>query len=499
MPVAASGQITIVDQTDSRTLSAALFCQTGTQQVFSKDNDTTQFKDDWFAVPLKIRAQVWASSTNSSTDVTSALSNRKFVLEVGGTALATTTTSELFSNRANVAITTPFSQVNHTGTESSIYVKGNLKDGSGTLTLYFEGDYTDPATRQTTHIVSQPITLTAVKTGTNAVYVLTRGALTIKQSLTATKACTAVTADLMRSSTTGDLSKDTTDLTYKWFEADTGTQITSAMANVATKYGLKSHTANTLVSGAVGDLNTNLPASGAASTHNTLVISEAAVTNIKVYRVEITDTVEGKTYTGHFTIQDASDPISVDVVSSGGDRLSNGVGSTTLTPQVKNGGSVMTASQLTGWTFTWEFYDTSSVTGEPKKAAFVDKTATAQAGGRNITANTAGTSAVISYSGTAFSGLSAGRIIKCVNPKTGVASYYEVASVSGASVTIRTPTTNPFLTFANFPAPTVTNSVGDFVDGKLFVCTPSITAATLSLDGDDIDVKGTIMVTANRP
>lgn len=496
MPIAASGQITIVDQTDSRTLSVALFCPTGTQQVFSKDNDTTQFKADWFASPLKIRAQVWASGTSTSTDVTRALSNRKFVTEVGGTALETTTTSKLFSNSANVDVSTPFSQVNHTDTESSMYVKGNLKDGSGDFTVYFEADYTDPATRQTTHIVSQPITLTVVKTGTNAVHVLTRGALTIKQSLTSTKSCTAITADLMRSSTPGDLSKDTTNLSYKWFEADTGTQITSAMAGVSTKYGLKSHTANALVAGAVGDLNVNLPSSGAASVHNTLVISEAAVTNVKVYRVEITDTVEGKTYTGHFTIQDASDPITIDVVSSGGDRLSNGVGSTTLTPRVKSGGTTMTQVELTGWTFTWEFYDTSSVTGEPKKAAFVNKTVTAQAGGRNITANGTGASATITYAGTVFSGVAAGSIIKCVHPKTGVAAYYEVASMASNALTIRTPTTNAFLSFANFPAPTTANELNG---GKLFVCTPSITSATLDLDGDDIDVKGTIMVVASRP
>lgn len=496
MPIAASGQITIVDQTDSKTISVSLFCPTGTQQVFSKDNDTTQFKDDWFATPLKIQAQVWASGTSASTDVTGALSNRKFVTEVGGTAIETTTVSALFSNSVNVGISTPFSQVNHTSTESSMYVKGNLQDGSGWFTVYFEADYTDPATRQTTHIVSQPITLTVVKTGTNAVHVLTRGALTIKQSLTSTKSCTAITADLMRSSTTGDLSKDTTDLSYKWFEADTGTQITSAMAGVSTKYGLKSHTANTVVAGAVGDLNVGLPSSGAVTLHNTLVISEAAVTNVKVYRVEIRDTVEGKTYTGHFTIQDASDPVTIDVVSSGGDRLSNGVGSTTLTPQVKNGGTTMTQAQLTGWTFTWEFYDTSSVTGEPKKAAFVNKTVTAQAGGRNITANSTGASATITYAGTVFSGVAAGSIIKCVHPRTGVAAYYEVASMASNVLTIRTPTTNAFLSFANFPAPTTANELNG---GKLFVCTPSITSATLALDGDDINVKGTIMVVANRP
>ena len=63
-------------------------------------------------------------------------------------------------------------------------------------------------------------------------------------------------------------------------------------------------------------------------------------------------------------------------------------------------------------------------------------------------------------------------------------------------LTIRTPTTNTFLSFANFPAPTTANELSG---GKLFVCTPTFTSATLNLDGDDIDVKGTIMVTANRP
>ena len=47
----------------------------------------------------------------------------------------------------------------------------NLTAGAAPVTYYFEGDYADPVTQLTSHIVCQ-ITLSQIKTGTNAVYVL---------------------------------------------------------------------------------------------------------------------------------------------------------------------------------------------------------------------------------------------------------------------------------------------------------------------------------------
>ena len=507
MTVVSTGQITIVDQTDARTISTSLFCITGTvQQIFSQDNGVTQFLPDWFVAPgLSLRAQVWSSGAGGvSTDITGKLDNRKFVMVVGGDAITSETLADgvTLTNSSNTLLATgikPYT-VNHSTTVSTLNIRGNLKDGSGSLVFYFEADYTDPATRQTTHIVTSPVTINALKTGTNATYVLTRGNTTIKQSNNATKSCTAITADLIRSSTAG-LSKDTDNLVYKWYEADTGNQIIDTMPGVSTRYGLKTNSTDGTVAGAYADLNKNWPAADASgwSTHNTLVISENAVTNSKVFRVVVRDTVEGKQYTGHFTITDASDPYNVTILSSGGDRLSNGVGSTTLTPVVTQGAQVI---DTTGWTFEWTFWDTSDSLGTPKRAAFVDSTKTGVSGGRTISGNSAAASAsaaswTITYSGTAIStaNLKADDIIKCVHPKTGVAYYYQVGSVSGTQITVRTPN-YAWLTFANFNAQTQADALKD---GKLFVCTPSITGATIDLDGDDIDVKGTVYVYANRP
>ena len=507
MAIVSTGQITIVDQTDARTISTALFCASGTvQQIFSQDNGVTKFLPDWFVAPgLTLRAQVWSSGAGGvSTDITGNLDNRKFVVAVGGVAISSETLSDGITlvNSSNTVLATnikPYTAT-HSTTASTLNMRGNLKDGAGSLVFYFEADYTDPATRQTTHIVTSPVTISALKTGTNATYVLARGNTTIKQSNTSTKACTAVTADLIRSSTIG-LDKDTDNLVYKWYEADTGAQIIDSMVNVSTRYGLKTNSTDGTVAGAYADLNKNWPAAGASgwSTHNTLVISENAVTNSKVFRVVIRDTVEGKDYTGHFTITDASDPYNVTILSSGGDRLSNGVGSTTLTPVVTQGSSTI---DTTGWTFDWTFWDTSDSLGTPKRAAFVDVAKTGIAGGRTISANSAALNTssgnwTITYSGTAISSanLKADDIIKCVHPKTGVAYYYQVGSVSSTQLTVRAPN-YPWLTFANFNAQTQADALKD---GNLFVCTPSITGATIDIDGDDIDVKGTIYVSANRP
>jgi hypothetical protein len=94
-----------------------------------------------------------------------------------------------------------------------------------------------------------------------------------------------------------------------------------------------------------------------------------------------------------------------------------------------------------------------------------------------------------------------GQLIKCVLP-SGVERIYEVASGTGNTVTIRTPTTHSsWLLLADHPAPSVAS---EFVGGKLFACVAgqsvqTSAGAALLVTGDDIDVKGTIYCSANRP
>ena len=482
-----TGQITIIDTNDARSITAALVASSGTQQVYSKDESTVAYLPSWVSSNLTITPQISIGGFTSA-QAWAALSNKQFALTAGGTALTTASTSSVFVNDSDTVINNPFT-VTHaavgSATASTFVVKGNLLASAGQWTLFFDADFTDPATQLVTHITCQ-ITLNTVKTGTNAVFITLRGQTSIEEATGSTKNNIAVSADLIRPG-----GVDTTGLTYKWYDNNGGTQISTSTASYATKYGLKTVASGTTPTATGSDLGANIPTSGSGNAYNTLVINEIAVADIGVFKVEITD-ADSKTYSQYFTIYDVSDPYDVQVLSSSGDKLQNGQGSTTLTPKVFYGSSEVTT--LNGWSFTWYFYDKNG-----KRGAFVDTSKISTAGGASISANTTGASAQFTYGGTSYA-FAAGDIIKCVKPN-GSAFFYEVASAGTNTVTIRTPTTNTWLSFTDFPAPSAST---DFVSGKLFGCTTSGTrtssaGSSITLTGDEVDVKARILVEANRP
>lgn len=456
MAIVSTGQITIVDNNDAKPITAYVTASNGTQQVYSKDESTVTYVPNWTSATNTLTAKVFVGGASSAIDVTAQLTNRKW------------------SNDLSTSL----------GSGTTLVVNTNLTEATPSKVYYFEGDYTDPTTSLVSHVIAQ-ITLSMVKTGTNAVYVLTRGKTSIEEATGTTKNVAVVTADLIRAA-----GHDTTNITYRFYEANGATQITTAHA---TEYGMKTIASGAASTGTASDIGLNLPAAAAWSTHNTLVIHESAVTDMGVYRVEAKDN-DGTIYQAYFTVYDVSDPYDVRILSSTGDKLQNGVGSTDLIPLVYCGSAQVT--NLTGWTFTWTFYNKDG-----KRGAFIDTTRTAAAGGRNITANTSGVSGVFTYDGTAIAGWAAGQIIKCVKPD-GSERFYEVASATGNTVTIRTPTTNTWLNYTDFPAPAAAN---DFVGGKFFACVGSggqrstSAAAAITVTGDEIDIKGRIVCEANRP
>lgn len=495
MPIVSTGQITIVDTNDARTITAALVASSGTQQVYTKDESTLSYTPSWFTTALTLTPQISVGGMTTA-NAWAALTNKKFALTAGGTEITTLSTSSSFVNNADAAVNTPFTvthAANGSATPSTFAIAGNLKDSVGNFTVFFDADFTDPVTLLLTHITCQ-ITLNTVKTGTNAVFIVLRGRTNIEEATGTTKNNIAVAADLIRSG-----GVDTTGLTYKWYEAGGGTQITTSLPSVATKYGMKTVASPTVPTATGTDLNVNIP-TAAGNAFNTLVINETAVLDIGVYRVDITD-ADAKTYTAYFTIYDISDPYDTQIISSTGDKLQNGQGSTLLTPRVFYGSSEVTP--LTGWSFTYYLYDKNG-----KRAGFVDTSKVSVAGGAPITANTTGASATFTFSGAAVI-FPVDSLIKCVKPN-GDAFFYEVVGGATAvnTVQIKTPTVTTWLNFTDFPAPSAST---DFVGGKLYGCTGTGTLATnglrtvsttpwqITVTGDEIDVKGRILVEANRP
>ena len=496
MPTLVStGQITIVDNNDAKPLTAYITASPSIQQIFSKDESTQSFLPDWYTANtntgIQLSPKVYVGSTSGATEITALLSNKRWTTVIGSGNIyngsATTQNTTDFVDSSYGALASPFTVLADGSVNANNYlrIRGNLKETVGSFTVFFEGDYTDTVTGLVTHVVAQ-ITLNTVKTGTNAVFILTRGQFSIEEATGATKNAVAVAADLVRA---GGII-DTTGLTYKWYDTNGGTQISTSTASYATKYTLSSTTGPTPPTAAAIS-GTGVPASGSGNSNNTLSISETAVTDIGIFRVDITD-ADSKTYSAYFTIYDVSDPYSVVVVSSAGDKLQNGVGSTNLTPDVYYGAAKV--SSLTGWSFTWYYYDRDG-----KRGGFIDTAKISTAGGAPVTANTTGTSATITYSGTSYAFV-AGDVVKVVKPN-GLASFYEVASSTTNVVTIRTPTTNTWLNFTNFPSPSAST---DFVGGKLYGCTTQGTrttsaAASFTLTGDDVDAKTNIVVEATRP
>lgn len=460
-----TGQITLVDNHDGRPLTAYITASNGTQQIYSKDESTVAYSPDWVASPNTLSAKVYIAGAAGATDVTNQLTNRKWTLDGNATSLGSGTTLIVNTNR-DPAVKSQFN-------------------------YQFEGDYTDPLTGNVSKVIAS-ITLSVLKTGTNAVYLLTRGIMAIQESDTATKNVAYITADLMRAS-----GIDTTGVTYRFYDGNGATQITTAKN---TLYGMKS-TGGGIPSGTAADIGIGLPAAGAWSANDTLVIKEEAVLDIGVFRVEAKD-ADGTIYQAYFTVFDISDPYETKIISTAGDKLQNGVGSTNLYPTVYNGADLLSVASTTAWQFVWTFFD--GITGT--RGGFIDTTKTAVAGGRTITANTAGAASVITYSGAAIT-FAAGDMVKIV--KDGLARYYEVASgTTAANLTLRAATVSTFL---NAQWPTSAITLNQFVGSTLYATsgngltagqkTTTGTGPTnfIVVTGDDIDGKGNIVVESYRP
>lgn len=479
MGLVSSGQITIIDNNDAKQLIASLSSSAGTQQIYTTGNLNT-FLPDFYTYNTNtgtvITASVYRSDVSGATEICGTLTDRKFTIGVGGSTILTATTSTKFGDSTGVAISTPFTATHNAGVQSTLTIKGNLLSTSGQFIVGFEGDYTDPSTGLITHVLTS-ISFSTIVTGTDANYVMFRGTNVIEGAVGTTKNYTALSADFYR----GASGLDTTNLVYKWYETVSGAlvQISTSTTGYANKYGFKSVANPTLPTAIISDLGVNVPASGANNAFNTMVLSEQAVLNNNTYKCEVFDTVTSGTTTpiavGYITVNDVSDMYRVSVLSSTGDKLANGIGSTTLTPYVTYGGVTMSSNSATGygaWKFIWYFTNKSG-----KRAAFIDTSRTAYAAGRTISANTTGISATITYSGTAIVFVT-GDIIKIVT-SAGLDYYYEVASSTGNTVTIRTPIANTWLNYTNYPAPTISNDPL-LTAGKFYACNTPAQSASIS-------------------
>ncbi|MER9496391.1 hypothetical protein NKI86_32070, partial [Mesorhizobium sp. M0320] len=238
MGIVATGQLTIVDNNDARPITAYISANPGPQQAFSKDESAVAYTPDWTTVNgatgLLLTAKVYIGGIGAAVDITGQLTNRRWSMDLAtpivgaGTLIsASAPMAAVFVSGAGLTFTT-----SHVVGGSTMLIKSNMLDTVPSDVIYFEGDYTDPTTSLVSHVVAQ-ITLGVVKTGTNSVFVMTRGTDSIEQATGATKNVAVIAVDLIRAA-----GVDTTGLSYRWFEANGATQIYNA-APFTTKYGMK--------------------------------------------------------------------------------------------------------------------------------------------------------------------------------------------------------------------------------------------------------------------
>jgi len=469
MPVITTGQFTIVDQNDAKPIMAFISANGSVQQVYSKDNTVETFTPNWVTTPLILTAAVFVSGVNIIDGAS--ISNRKWSTTFDGTSISSTKT---FTRNTNFG------------------------PNDASQTYFFTCTYTDPVTRIVSRIDSQ-ITLSIVKTGTNAVYVLTSGVDVIVQSDTATKNVAAIKAELVRSS-----GADTSGLQYKWYSissAGIATQLWSGVAGVA-NYGLMT----TAIGAAPVATSSNLGAATFTTAgvttatsytslvanqpgYNTLVVSENAITNFQLFKVDVFDSADSSTavYSTFFTIYDVSDPYTVNILSSNGDRLLNGAGSTTLTAQVFNGSAEIAA--YTGWTFDWYIRNSNGT-----RVGFVASASPPTPDiTRSISASTNSTTTVLL---NASATLAAGDLVKLVSVDGSIVKFAQVAASTGTTVTFQTATGD------NANVNTVTTVLPtEFANGTLYRALSKriTTTNTLSVTEFDVDAKATIVVDAVRP
>lgn len=444
--VVSTGQLTLVDHSDAKPLVAFVGSSRGVSQVFTNNDGTLQYVPDWTSGGNQVlTAYVYAGGTSN---IAGNLVNRKWATSPGGASLGSGTTYTITTNE--------------------------LTEAAPTKTYYFEGDYSDPVTGLSTHVIAS-ITLTLTKKGDAAVFVQIEGNNIIQKSVGATPGQCEVEAKLYRNSGTDD----TTNVQYKWYKIINGTayalvsgysQDGDTIANYAFKNG-----AGTTQSTPT-DFNANV---------KKLVIKEQAVADIAIYRCDVQDTSTNTIYTNTFIVYDISDPIDVRILSSAGDKFQNGVGTTNLTPEVWNGAAKVT--DLSGWSFVWTLYDKDG-----NRAPFIDTTKTPSA--RTISSNSTSS---FTISTALASAPVAGDLIKVYSPDGLTIRTYEVGASSTTTV-INIRTTG----LTNAWVSTVAPTANQFQSGVLYCALPSRStsgATAITVTGDEIDTKGTVYCEASKP
>lgn len=293
----ATGQFTIVDYNDAQSFSAYISSNLALTQIYNPDNST--YAPDFTKTNIVLTPSLFTSA-NGSVDAIKSAAVQSIKWFDGATEIVAGSNYALpaFVSKSNRPLT----------------IKGNILSGAITSkTIQCEITYHDAHLNQSIPIRAN-ITLNRVNNGggTTLAQIVTPNGNIFKNS-TLPSGIVALTAEasLLRAS-----GPDTTDNTYAWYRMTAGAYVrmTSANAQGATGYDT-----------------------------STLSIPSSAVDSLESFKVDITDKdassgTYNQVFSAYVTIIDQTDPLQVQIVSTAGDVLKNGQGSTVLYPRIFRSG-----------------------------------------------------------------------------------------------------------------------------------------------------------------
>lgn len=304
----ASGQISIVDLNDGRTISKTTLPSRGFTQIY--DTETKTFSEDYTQSPYQvIEARIYASGGAASNLAADTTICKNWVWHV---------------NDVRVTSTTPgITIANH-----KLTIKKNTSQSEPKFNITWECDFNDSVLGSTV-LVSDSCTINRTESGSSAVFVnLTTPDGTIFDSKHTTL---QIMAKLMRGAR-----QDTTDLTFTWKKltvSDTGVLSWTAMpaSQVTTSGGTSS-----------------------------LTVNRDDVDGGDTFKVEIKDTaLNDGIFEGYVSLMDKLDEYVVELSAPSGGVIKNGQGSTVITPVLYKNNEVVT--NTTGFTFRWAKYNKDGV------------------------------------------------------------------------------------------------------------------------------------------
>ncbi|WP_149913490.1 hypothetical protein [Sphingobacterium cavernae] len=387
--IKAKGQITIIDQNDAVSFQAFIGSNQPLTQIYSQDNNS--YLPSWATSPFLV------------------LTPQLFISGIPGDSASVAGRIKPGSaqwRRDNVLLTNTADYVISATAPYTLTVKKNDVTGSGNVKYTFSAIFVDPNNGMETPFSAVISFNTVQNAGSGLLAVITADQGTIFQNDQI--ASLTLTCDLYRASEVL-----VNNVQYNWGKRDmkvfaptTATaaanigQNTITLANVANvqagsqiRAAGVTYTALSVNSTSkVVTLTSNLTAavaSGAAVTSphydttfgagwakissdpyfngitgfnaKTLVIPNAAVLNLEVFKCLAKDNSTGASTSGQTaqaveTLNDMSDPIDLKIWSPDGDIIKNGSGTIQLTVDVRRGGELIDVAG-TEYTYTWAKYD----------------------------------------------------------------------------------------------------------------------------------------------